>query len=464
MTRGYFLCVVEVGDVPESSLENSRYRISYEKNPNSGIFFIVEILGRKRKNWLKNSHFSRFRGLLRYTTKYHEKHTRWFKKKGDAVEAKNQKIKQLKKLKINILESDEATWTSPKYSRTEVRKAGDTLRKSQDPYVERNALMVLDNWKASHELPLNWIMRTLRRNSEDISPGVVIVQRRKRTPSILLKLDRIEKLDLARMQDLVGCRIVFRGNVPRNNLSRTYELLHRLEKSRMQSVIHKVNDYIDKPRNSGYRSVHVIYKYKSKKYQEHNNMLLEVQIRTRLQHVWSTTVESVGMALGEDLKQGIGNKKWLRFFKLMSHFFSIEEETTPVIENIDIDYARQELMHLSEELDAKRTLSGFRRTNSKLIEAANEGRIYLKTRGFVLMRLNTVTQEIEFEDSFEERLVDSPALLRKYSEWELEARDRKEINVLLVKTEDHKDLRDGFPNYFLDTKLFEDRLKKIIDL
>ena len=174
------------------------------------------------------------------------------------------------------------------------------------------------------------------------------------------------------MQDLVGCRIVFRGNVPRNNLSRTYELLHRLEKKCMQSVIHKVNDYIDKPRNSGYRSVHVIYKYKSK-IPKHNNMLLEVQIRTRLQHVWSTTVESVGMALGEDLKQGIGNKKWLRFFKLMSHFFSIEEETTPVIENIDIDYARQELMHLSEELDAKRTLSGFRRTNSKLIEAANEG-------------------------------------------------------------------------------------------
>ena len=464
MTGGYHLCVVEVKDIPESSLENSRYRISYEKKPNSGVFFIVEILGMKRKNWLKNSHFSRFRGLLKYTTNYHEKHTRWFKKKADATVAKNLKIKELKKLEINILESDEATWTSPKYSRTQIRKSGDTLRESSDPYGERNALMVLDNWKASHELPLNWIMRTLRRNAEEISPGVVIVQRRKRTPSILLKLDRLEKLDLARMQDLVGCRIVFRGNVPSNNLSRIDELVHRLEKSRMQSVIHKVANYIEKPRDSGYRSVHVIYKYKSKKYQQHNNMLLEVQIRTRLQHVWSTTVESVGMAVGEDLKQGIGNKKWLRFFKLMSHFFSIEEGTTPVIENIDNDYARQQLRYLSEKLDATGRLKVFRKINRRLIEASKEGRVHMKTRGFVLMRLNTKTQRIEFEDSFEERLVDSPELLKKYSEWELEARNRKEINVLLVKTEDHKDLKDGFPNYFLDTKLFEDRLTTLIDL
>src|SRR5262249_44006423 len=47
-----------------------------------------------------------------------------------------------------------------------------------------------------------------------------------------------------------------------------------------------------------------------------NGMKFEVQFRSRLEHLWATTVEFVGTFQGTDLKSGEGDPDWLRFFSL----------------------------------------------------------------------------------------------------------------------------------------------------
>jgi len=56
-------------------------------------------------------------------------------------------------------------------------------------------------------------------------------------------------------------------------------------------------------------------------------LLLELQLRTRLQHTWATAVETMGTFRGEALKSRQGSKEWLEFFALISSAFAHVEKT-----------------------------------------------------------------------------------------------------------------------------------------
>jgi len=49
---------------------------------------------------------------------------------------------------------------------------------------------------------------TLKGRALQIDPNALIAQRLKRMPSILSKLKRFQNMELSRMQDLGGCRVV----------------------------------------------------------------------------------------------------------------------------------------------------------------------------------------------------------------------------------------------------------------
>ena len=83
---GHHLCVVEVDDVPDSSLKNKEI-IGNRTNDNSGII-IVEILSMKKKNRLKKGNATRFRGLLKYTKNYLQEYHKWYATEIEALEAK----------------------------------------------------------------------------------------------------------------------------------------------------------------------------------------------------------------------------------------------------------------------------------------------------------------------------------------------------------------------------------------
>ncbi|WP_305461543.1 RelA/SpoT domain-containing protein [Photobacterium leiognathi] len=71
---------------------------------------------------------------------------------------------------------------------------------------------------------------------------------------------------------------------------------------------------MEEPKESGYRSYHLVYGYQNKKYEKLNGLQIEMQIRTAVQHSWATAVEVVGAFTAQSLKSSQGNEKWLDFF------------------------------------------------------------------------------------------------------------------------------------------------------
>ena len=69
-------------------------------------------------------------------------------------------------------------------------------------------------------------------------------------------------------------------------------------------------DYVDAPRHSGYRGVHVIL--------THDERTIEVQLRTTRMHNWAITVERLGSRLGVDMKSGFGPPELLDLFRVGS--------------------------------------------------------------------------------------------------------------------------------------------------
>lgn len=360
-------------------------------------------------------------------------------------------------------------WVYPEYSRSRVQRAGKILRASDEPFNEIEAMEVLNNWKAAHERPMATILKTVKKYSNEISNESTIVQRRKRTESILLKLNQQPKLDLARMQDLVGFRIVFRDDDSKKNLAHIDELIKKISSGRMLSRVSRLTNYIEKPRESGYRSVHAIFKYNSIYYPKHNNMQVELQIRTKIQHSWATAVETIGMFERSHLKQGLGDENWLEFFRIMSLLMSIEEGTheSNTEEKNDL---KERLRNISITINARENLQMIMLQN-KVLEVSYK-KIMRKMRGetgYMLVRLDRGALETEITETNDGKVKakrSQPIEITgfpknaeleatdEYSRMEKEAHDNKDVFVLLAKAQDVKSLKNGFPNYFADIRDF----------
>lgn len=112
---------------------------------------------------------------------------------------------------------------------------------------------------------------------------------------------------LSRMQDIGGCRAIV-------NVDQLRRVERRLVKNRPPD---RVDDYVARPRNSGYRAVHVIVRY--------DERCVEIQLRTRSMHEWAVAVERLGGRLGEDLKSGRSPQSVLDWLEAISEALAIEE-------------------------------------------------------------------------------------------------------------------------------------------
>lgn len=124
------------------------------------------------------------------------------------------------------------------------------------------------------------------------------------------------------MQDLGGCRFI----VP--SIPEVYYYAEKYKNSRIRHTFISGYDYIEQPKSSGYRSLHQVYQFHSdteSKESYNRNMLIEIQFRTHLQHVWATAVETIGLFTKQALKAGQGDTDIQRFFVLISSLFAIRE-------------------------------------------------------------------------------------------------------------------------------------------
>ncbi|MEA1894581.1 MAG: RelA/SpoT domain-containing protein [Euryarchaeota archaeon] len=159
---------------------------------------------------------------------------------------------------------------------------------------------ILNNWRSCHRYPINTFQATLHQKVEKIDSKAFVAQRLKRTPAIISKLQRFTKMKFSRMQDIGGLRVVVA------TLKRVYELEESYKQSRFKHKLVTERDYIQNPKSSGYRSVHMVYKYHNDSAAAYDGLLLELQIRTRLQHAWATAAETMGTFINYALKSSEG--------------------------------------------------------------------------------------------------------------------------------------------------------------
>ena len=244
------------------------------------------------------------------TTKIQKQSNNYTFHRTEAYDIIDSIINKAQKERDATKESMVAKWEIPNYSKSEINKAGKTIADKNSSKKERqDALKVLNNWRSSHAYPLQVIASNLRSKN----PDSIVVQRLKRLDSITGKIERFPKMDLYRMQDLGGCRVIV------DSIDEVYSAMNQYKSSRIRHILKREYDYIQNPKESGYRSYHMVYQFHSDRKETYNkNMLIEIQFRTKIQHTWATAVEMMGIYTKGNLKSSQGNEDILRFFTLVS--------------------------------------------------------------------------------------------------------------------------------------------------
>lgn len=333
-------------------------------------------------------------------------------------------------------------WQKPEFSKRQINEAGKTIINPNATYDDfMNALGVIDNWRIAHAFPMNTFAVNLKRQVSDIE-GALVVQRLKRLDTICGKLMRYPDMELYRMQDLGGCRVIL------PTITDVYRIKERLENSRIRHEPKKTKDYIQEPNPStGYRGVHLIYKYKSDRNSDYNGLLVELQIRTKLQHLWATAVETVGVFTGNGLKFNQGSDKWLEFFKLVSAMFSLEEGM-PVVAG-----APQNAYDLvGRILDLDEELGAIDKMHTIGVVAEKMGHVDKKIQdGYYLLELDMEAMSISVT-VFEGTQKGLDTASRAYNK--AEKNKTKEQDVVLVAAQSYEALVKAYPNYFANISEF----------
>ena len=193
-------------------------------------------------------------------------------------------------------------WKKPEYTKRQINDAGNVMRSENvSEQEQKEALKIIDNWRSAHAYPLHVFYMNLRGKAGSRS-DILVAERLKRLESIVGKLQRESGMQLCRMQDLGGCRMIL------PTLEEVYSFGEKFKKSRIRHKFKKENDYIKDPKKSGYRSLHLIYKFKTdtpeKDIYNQYPMLIELQFRKHLQHIWATALETFGFITNQALKAG----------------------------------------------------------------------------------------------------------------------------------------------------------------
>jgi hypothetical protein len=292
---------------------------------------------------------------------------------------------------------------------------------------------------------------TLLTRSKKIDNHALIAQRLKRRPSIEIKLRDNHNMKLSQMQDIGGCRAILKSVRHVAALVDIYKESHaKSPKDRSSWDGSEDFDYIKKPKDDGYRGVHLIFRFQSPspKRQMFNGQRIEIQIRSKLQHAWATAVETAQVFTGQALKAKVkdASEDWLRFFALTSSAFAAREKTASVPGTPeDRGNLVKELRDIVEREPIMQSLSEWNNTIHHIEDAA------IRNAHAFLLVLDP-TKHILRVASFtkEAALIAQQA----YDKAEKDNEGDPNIQVVLVAVEELDALRRAYPNYYVDTRDF----------
>lgn len=329
-------------------------------------------------------------------------------------------------------------FSQPRYSRRKIDEAGEAARAGRDNF---NDMLVLENWRASHLYIINTFQANLRARKKKSDDAITIAQRLKRRPTIIDKLRREPGMSLSRMHDIAGCRLIF-SNV--DALRSFRESFHGSKaKHELVGGGDKYN-YIANPKSTGYRGVHDVYKYVaySDSGELWNNLRIELQYRTIVQHAWATAVEIVDIVNFSRLKFNEAEGGVARHFLIASELLSRAHEDMP---GFCASESLENLLSEFKQLEARMGVIARLRE----LSSSEFGRFARNAKLFVLVNY---FEPQDFGNLAAFGYLDNKTAVENYEK--LERENQGKADVVLVGASEHDAVKLAYTNYFSDASIF----------
>lgn len=236
------------------------------------------------------------------------------------------------------------------------------------------------------------------------------------------------------MDDVAGCRLIFPSINALYSFRRDFHKARFNHKRRNETDKY---DYIKYPKASGYRGVHDVYSYdvSSETGRRLKGLLVEIQYRSHVQHAWATAVEVIGFITESQPKFDEGDERYQQAMALSSEILAraFESSRGPFPEASDGDVVK-EFLDIDGELGLLNMLRGLN---------ASEG-IADARRNVILIVSQSGNLEVR-------TFRDAPEALRELFELE---KTMAGSDIVLVRAESDRDVREAFKNYFSDARDF----------
>jgi ppGpp synthetase/RelA/SpoT-type nucleotidyltranferase len=327
----------------------------------------------------------------------------------------------------------------PKYSRTRLDRAVEILTSDSASYQEKEkADDMLRDWRELHALLLEIYAQELEDCVSSVDPLGFTARRLKRFPTILHKIKERKTIHhLSQMQDVAGFRAVV------NSVDFVNSLLEKYKRKHPHS---RVKDYIQNPKETGYRGIHLISQHRDSRDPDRDGLSFEIQFRTKLQHLWATAVETVDAFYKDSLKYSSGSKEWTDFFKLTSAAFSCWEDQPllPSFQDGTCEQITDQLRQFIQDNSIYAALEGIR-----LLDFVEDDDSLKNSRYWVLVsHLDEETKIYGFPEG------QTDAAVSVYNDKERRARQDAKSQVVLISVDSFKKIQEAYPNLFSDIQDF----------
>lgn len=319
--------------------------------------------------------------------------------------------------------------TYPGGSKSRVSRAGDAVRSGK---MTSEDLAVIEAWRAAHRAVLNTFQAVLRGRLR--GKNVIVAQRHKRKNTIFDKLKRLPGMQLARMDDVAGCRLIFR------NVKELYRFRADFHKARfnhrMRNTPEKY-DYIAHPKSTGYRGIHDVYEYdvNSESGKGLKGLYIEIQYRTLVQHAWATAVEVVGFITESQPKFEKGDERYHRAMAYSSEILArAHEDLKGPFPDLSDREVLEEFLKVDNELALMQTLRGLHQAKSDISDKKNSILIFSPEGELTVKSFRDATDALRELFELEKRMPFN--------------------DIVLVRADSSEEVRTAFRNYFNDAREF----------
>lgn len=336
-------------------------------------------------------------------------------------------------------------YPQPPASKNAVRKSGLAIASGA---ATDDDLRLVDQWRAAHGYVINTFQAWLKGQFAKKPYYVEFAQRLKRRNTVFDKLCRKDRdgnaliADVSAMHDFAGCRMIF------ENLEDLYDFRNHIHSTAvMRNVQHTLRhdpdkyNYIENPKSTGYRGIHDVYRHfprgteRGEGKKPWDGLLVELQYRTRAQHAWATAVEISDLLDGERTKFELDVSERGRFFAIASEIIARRHEN---LQKAFLEKSTAELQFELQELE--RNMGILRRLellkqfeDEESLQKHNVLNIYRNEDGTLGLEV------IPFKTA-------APAIEKATI---LEASDNS-LNAVYVRSDNPKQLRSAYRNYFYD--------------